>query len=854
MTGQDLRLVGPALVLWAVTAWALPQQFRALAVAGAVVALLLVLAVGAATVGTVRARAAAATAAVRSGGATARLAAPPDVPGPSHSVAALVALTCGLVVAMIAVQGSAALRRDAEPVRGWAAGGVVAELSGVVRSDAVAVRPGPFPGPPRYVVRVAARVVEARGRRVTAPVSVVVLGGPAWAAVSAGQQVRLTGRLDRADPADGAAAFVQALGPPRTVPGGALWRAADHVRAGLRRACAGLPPDARGLLPALVVGDTTRLPPTLVEDLRTSGLTHLTAVSGANVAVVIAAAVSAVAALGAGRRARVWLGLAAVAGFVVLARPQPSVLRAAVMGSIALVALLRARRSRGLPLLCAAVLVLLVASPGLARSPGFALSVTATAALMVLAPAWSARLERWMPRPVALALAVPAAAQAACGPIVVLLNPAVPTTAVPANLLAGPAVAPATVLGVVAALVSVVSPALAVVPAWLGGLATSWIALVAHRAAALPGSSVPWPSGRGGALLLAALTLLLVALTLRVRPRSPDRPGAPEARDRENGPGSLDRGSVSGTTALVVAAVVAALAVGWLAAPWLLGRSPGGASVDWAVAMCDVGQGDMLAVRSGERSAVLVDVGPDPDLADRCLTRLGVRHVDLLVLTHFHADHVLGLPGVLSHGREVDAAIVSRLPEPAENARSVADWLGAAGTPQSLASAGDAGEVGSGEWRVAWHVLQADGEPASPAATAGSPSRISRGTGAEDADVNDSSVATELVVRGPGGTLRIVGLGDLESDGQQALLRSLQSGTASVGGLVDVVKVAHHGSATQEPELYQWLGAPTALIGVGLDNDYGHPSPRTLTLLGPARVLRTDTEGTILLSARDPGG
>ncbi|MBI4941202.1 MAG: ComEC/Rec2 family competence protein [Actinobacteria bacterium] len=840
MTGQDLRLVAPALVVWAVTAWALPQEFPALVVAGAVVALLLVVAVGAAAAGTDRERAAARAMGAREPAATAT------------GVAALVALTCGLLVAMLAVQGGAALRRDAEPVRGWAAGGVVAEISGVVRSDAVAVRPGPFPGPPRYVVRVAARVVEARGSRVTAPVSVVVLGGPSWAAVSAGQQVRLTGRLDRADPADGAAAFVQALGPPRTAAGGSLWRAADHVRAGLRRACAGLPPDARGLLPALVVGDTTRLPPTLVEDLRTAGLTHLTAVSGANVAVVIAAAVWAVAALGAGRRARVWLGLAAVAGFVVLARPQPSVLRAAVMGSIALVALLRARRSRGLPLLCAAVLVLLVASPALARSPGFALSVTATAALMVLAPAWSARLERWLPRPVALALAVPAAAQAACGPIVVLLNPAVPTTAVPANLLAGPAVAPATVLGVVAALVSVVSPPAAVVPAWLGGVATSWIALVAHRAAALPGSSVPWPSGRGGALLLAALTLLLVALTLRVRPHSSGPPDAP----RSTGPGRRDhdRGSSSAATVLVVAAVVVALAAGWLAAPSILGRSRGGASTDWAVAMCDVGQGDMLAVRSGEHSAVLVDVGPDPDLADRCLTRLGVRHVDLLVLTHFHADHVLGLPGVLSRGRGVTAAIVSRLPEPAENARSVTGWLGAAGTPESLATVGATGEVGSGEWRVAWHVLQADGEPGAPAPAAGAPSRISRGSGTEDADVNDSSVATELVVTGPGGAFRIVGLGDLESDGQRALLRSLQSGAAPTGGPADIVKVAHHGSATQEPELYQWLGAPTALIGVGLDNDYGHPSPRTLTMLGTARVLRTDAEGTILLSARDPGG
>ena len=858
---HDLRLVLPAALAWAVAAWAVPRPAPLLGRCAAVLAVAALLALGVAFRSGRRAASRAGAPGLTSGD---------TVTGGRAGLPAAAALAAAVLAAVLAVSAGASARRDAEPLRTWTGRGLVAVVEGTATSDASAVRPGPFPGPPRYVVRVAARTVDAHGRRVTAPAPLVVLGGPAWSAVSAGSRVTLTGRLGVPRRPGTVAAEVDAIGPPVTSPGGPLWRAADHVRAGLRRACAGLPPDPRGLLPALVVGDTTNLPAGLVDDLRTAGLTHLTAVSGANVAVVVACTVWAVSAAGAHRRARVWLGLAAVAGFVVLARPQPSVLRAAVMGSIALVAVARARRARGLPLLSAAVLVLLVASPALSRAPGFALSVAATGALVVLVPPWTARLERRLPRPVALAVAVPAAAQAVCGPIVVLLNPAVSTTAVPANLLAGPAVAPATVLGVVAALVAVVSPALAAAPAWLGGLATWWVAVVAHRAAALPGASLPWPEGRRGAALLAVLTALLVALSLRVRPadggeaaerdatagrrRTAGRgratePGRATGRGgpRRTGDGGTDAGRASPATALVAAGVVVALALGWLAGPRLAGRWGDGGPGEWAVAMCDVGQGDMLVARSGEHAAVVVDTGPEPVLADRCLRKLAVTQVDLLVLTHFHADHVGGLAGVL-RGRTVAAAVVSRLPEPAENVLETTTLLADRAVPVATAEAGTTGFVGSGRRSVAWHVLRAEG-PGPDAFTAVA---VPGGGGDEGPDgtvVNESSVATELVVTGPGGALRVLGLGDLEADGQAGLLRELRDGSLPLGGPVDVVKVAHHGSAVQDPTLYQWVRAPVALVGVGVDNDYGHPASKTLDLLATtgAVVHRTDREGTVLL-------
>ena len=234
--------------------------------------------------------------------------------------------------------------------------------------------------------------------------------------------------------------MVTVRGPPTLIGGPPLvQQAAGDLRAGLRRAARVLPRAERGLLPGLVLGDTSRMPAGLVDDFRTAGLTHLTAVSGANLAIVVTFVL--VVGRWAGLRGR-WLPVTAalaMAWFVVLARPQPSVLRAAVMGAIALLALGTGRRRRSLAALAAAVLGLLLIDPWLARSFGFALSVLATAGLVLLAPGWArAWTARGLPRPVAEALAVPVAAQLVCAPVIVLLSGQVSLVAVAANLLAAP--------------------------------------------------------------------------------------------------------------------------------------------------------------------------------------------------------------------------------------------------------------------------------------------------------------------------------------------------------------------------------------------------------------------------------
>ncbi len=786
-----------------------------------------------------------------------------------------VALAAAACLAVLAVTGGELATRRAGPLPGWVRDRAVAQLQGRLVTDADQAAAGRWPGPARYTARVAISSVEARGRRTSARVPMLVIGGPAWAGLTAGSTVSLVGRLVPAEPGDDVVALVSALGEPRSsAPGAWWWRAADRVRAGLRQAVAGLPAAPAGLLPSLVVGDTSTLSPAVEADLRTSGLTHLTAVSGANVAIVVGALLWVTVLVGLRRRWRLVVAGLGVAGFVILARPEPSVVRAAAMGAVALSGLAAGRRPRGVPALAASIVVLLVVNPWLARSAGFALSAAATAALLLLAPPWAARLGRRMPYPLAVAVAAPAAAQAVCAPLVVLLTPAVSLVAVPANLLAGPAVAPATVLGVVAALLSVVWPAAAHPVAAVGCLATWWITEVASHAARLPAASLPWLPGVSGALALAVPTAAFIVVTVRGAHREPGappprqpRPPRPPRRARpQRHTGWFGSARVATVPAALIILAVLAAAIGWALWPLMKHRLPSGvpgspagveAGAQWVVAQCDVGQGDAMAVRSGPDRAVLIDVGPDPAAIDECLRDLGVHHLDLIVLTHFHADHVAGLPGALRR-RDAGGLLVSPLAQPEPNAAQVNHWAAGASVPVAAGWAGRSGQTGANGWQLAWRLLLPDASTVGSAAGGASPgAAVMGGSGdggqEEGSIVNEASLVTLLDVTTPQGRhLRVIGLGDLEVPGQEHLESLLAAhGFDPLGpGVppgIDVVKVAHHGSAKQDDDLYRRLAPQVALIGVGADNDYGHPAAAALTLLAAQRIptYRTDRQGTV---------
>jgi competence protein ComEC len=648
-------------------------------------------------------------------------------------------------------------------------------------------------GPPSVVVAARARQVTTEGRTWSLSDRLLVLApAEGWSGLLPSQRVRVDGRLMPATRRDLTVAVLSVRSAPARVgaPSG-LQVAAGRIRAGLRDAAAVLPDRARGLLPGLVDGDVSGLDPTLADDFKTAGLSHLTAVSGTNVAIVTGAVLLLLRGLTVGPRMSAAGAGLALAGFVVLARPSPSVLRAAVMGAISLLALASGRPRSALPALGAAVLVLVFVSPPLARDPGFALSVLASAGLILLAPGWAAWLRsRRVPAGMSEALAVPAAATVATAPVIAAISGSVSLVSIPANLLAEPAVAPATVLGVLAAIVSPLSGGAARWLAWLAGVPVGWLVEVGTRAAHVPLAAVSWPGGITGATVLV-LGLALAVPVLRWRPGR--------------------RIALAATAGAAVGLVpVRAVSPGWPPAGWLF-------------VACSVGQGDALVVAAGAGTAMVVDAGPEPTAVDRCLRRLGVRSVPLLVLTHMHADHVDGLDGVLS-GRSVAELDVGPAREPVAGWRGVHDSAGRYGVPVRTVSVGERREF--------------DGLTVDVLA----PYRPFRGT---RSDPNNSSVVLRVAVDGR--TLLLTG--DVEVEAQEALLRT------GVDLRADVLKVPHHGSAYQSPAFLRAVHASVGVISVGLDNDYGHPSPALLHELDRLGILtkRTDLDGDVAVTLRDGG-
>lgn len=417
-------------------------------------------------------------------------------------------LAAGAVVVFLAATGASAVRTvqmRTNPVAELADRHAAATLTGTVDADAT-VHVGPWSTD--YLVRMTVTSVTGRGTTYRLRAPVLVIGDQTWEHVAAGSTVRGSGLLA---PADGdLSGMLMADGRPVVVrSAGWWWRASGRLRGAIRDAAGGSGDAA--LLPALVDGDVASVPPDLVADFRTTGLTHLTAVSGTNLTLLVGFLL--LVARWAGLRGR-WLhavALVGIAGFVVLAQAQPSVLRAAVMGGISLLGMGHNGRGRALRSLGGAVLVLVLVEPGLARSVGFALSVLATAGILLLAPGWRDALRRWMPLWLAEAISVPAAAQLTCTPVIAAISGQVSLVAVAANLLAEPAVGPATVLGLAGGLAGLAWGPLGRLVATPGRWCVAWLVVVARHGAGLPAAALGWGTG---AIALVTLTLLTVAVAL----------------------------------------------------------------------------------------------------------------------------------------------------------------------------------------------------------------------------------------------------------------------------------------------------------------------------------------------------
>ncbi len=623
----DLRLVVPALAVWATAALTLH------AAPGWVATVALLAGTGAGALLLLHRRP------PGGDGATSR-ARPGPAPryGPLSAGARITAAAALLGIATAAVAAGlhgADLRRGPVPDLAREYARVTAEVE--VTADPRRARPGSGSGgfaPPSLLIEADVRTVRRAGEapvEVRTPVLVIVDDrstrrdgshtrthrepeASPWLALLPTTRLRVEARLAPTASGDRFAAVLRARGAggPEVVgePSGAQ-RLAGGLRAGLREATDDLPADARALLPGLVVGDTARVPPDLDEAFRETDLTHTLAVSGANFTILLALFLGPpglaqqaerrglAPRLGLTLRGTAVLGAALSLAFVIVCRPDPSVLRAAACGSVALLALATGRRRSLIPALAAAVLLLVLHDPWLSRSYGFLLSVLATGALLTLAPRWSAGLRRrGVPPRLAEALAAAGAAQAVCAPVVAVLSARVSLVAVPCNLLAEAALAPATVLGFLALAAAPVAMPAAEAAAWCAGWPAEWIAGVARTGAALPGAGVDWPGSWAGAALLGLATLAVLFVGRRL----------------------LGHPWWCAFCALLLVLVV-------VRPPPLTRVITGWPPPGWRMVMCDVGQGDALVLAAGEDTAVVVDTGPDPAAVDRCLRSLGITRI-----------------------------------------------------------------------------------------------------------------------------------------------------------------------------------------------------------------------------------
>ena len=301
----------------------------------------------------------------------------------------------------------------------------------------------------------------------------------------------------------------------RAPPAGTALRTSELVRDAAReQALASLPPERAGLLVGMALGDTSLLSQELEGDFRAAGLTHLMAVSGANLAVVLAAGLWLAGLAGAGRRGLAVAGIVLVVVLVVVTRWEPSVLRAGVMAGLVLLGVATGRGPGGRRALCLAVVVLLLADPGLAGALGFQLSVAATAGVLWIGPLMARALPDRVPERVGKAVGMTLGAQATAVPALALALGPVSLAGLPANLLGLPLAGGPMLLGVVAAATAPVAPGVAALACRLADPFLVALIAVAHWAAGLPGGSVTL-SGPARAIPVAVAALVVLAVARR---------------------------------------------------------------------------------------------------------------------------------------------------------------------------------------------------------------------------------------------------------------------------------------------------------------------------------------------------
>jgi competence protein ComEC len=567
----------------------------------------------------------------------------------------------------------------------------------------------------------------------------------------------------------------------------------DTIREAFLNSASGVTPDAMGLVAGLTIGERDLVSDQLAEQMRITSLTHLVAVSGANLAIVLGAIYLVAARIGLPRNVRFLGALVAMILYVLLVGPESSVIRAATMASFVMAGLWLGRGTKPIYPLALAVGFLLAIDPGLATDVGFALSAFATAGLTMLAQPlyeiWSRRL--W--KPVALGLAATASAQLFTLPVLLYLQPSLPTYSLIANLVVEPVVAPVTIFGILSVMFAPVFPILTQTITWLASFGTLWITKVAQTFAEMPLARMHFVQGWMG---IAISALLVAGITAWIIGPSPAR-----------------------RIAKLVTLAILLFSATWSGADLIRSSI---VTKNLEVLACDVGQGDALLVRSAGQVA-LIDLGRDPLPLKKCLRGLGVDHIDILMLTHFDADHVGGVAALSEV--TVDKVLISPFQDDRPLVELTLNFLSRRANI-SQASSLTSGTLG----KVTWRIL-------SPTPTA-----------TEASDSNDASLVALFEFEG----FNLLTLGDLGEPGQERLIAKFPSLMSSLSQKKLVLKVAHHGSADQSRRFHRLIEPDLAIFSVGR-NDYGHPTKSTLNLLASvgALSLRTDLSGSVGIYERD---
>jgi competence protein ComEC len=614
------------------------------------------------------------------------------------------------------------------------------------------------------------------------------------------------GRFDAYQGRRGALAAVEvsrvhATGERRGGVAGVVDGARRRAEAGLGRELA--EPEA-ALLRGMVLGQDEQLREEVRDDFKRSGLAHVLAVSGQNVMLLATLVLGAAAVAGIGLRTRLVLALVLVALYVPLTGAGPSIQRAGVMGAAGLVAALAGRPAHRWYALGLAAAVTLALNPRAAGEPGWQLSFAAVVALLALAPPLREWLARRMPGPVADVAAMTVAATIGTAPLMALHFGQVSLAALPANLLAAPAIALVMWLGMLAAAVAQIAPALAVPFNALNAPLLAFVEWVARTMADAPAAVLPLRLGSPGALAVAYAALGGAAVGARrlartTRVRLPD----PSSRAR--------RPTRAGLAAVVAAAGVAVVL---LAAASAARDAPVLVDGEVVVSFLDVGQGDATLIQSG-RASVLVDTGPPGGPILQRLREAGVERLDGLVLTHAQTDHE-GMALEVLRAYPTRLIVDGGAGWPTYVQRGLPAAIAAGHGRRLDAHAGQVITFGAIRMKLLW--------PPAP-----SPNFRPEG------DPNDRAIVA--LVRC--GDFDLFLPADAESNVTAALpLRR-----------VEAMKVAHHGSADDGlPALLERLQPAVAAIEVGRRNTYGHPTPSTLAALRVVdQVFRTDRDGTVRL-------